>query len=254
MRAQHGRSQDTRTDRARRAPGSAAMSRVEEAYRGILGMIMDGALVDGDRLPSEPEMATTLGISRPVVRQALGRLQQAGIVDVRWGAGSFVRDAAGARRGDPAFGPVRSLEEVRLTYEFRCAIEGDAAALAAERRLAGPLGAARRALDKLDQALARGEIALAPDLDFHFAIATASGNPFFERVLRTIQKPLEFSVSLTRTLALSHPNERRLNVMSEHTAILDAIEAGKPAAARETMRLHLQNSCRRLFQGPDAAE
>jgi GntR family transcriptional regulator, transcriptional repressor for pyruvate dehydrogenase complex len=252
MRARHDRSQDMRADRTRRAPGSATVSRVDEAYRGILVMIMDGALVDGDRLPSEPEMAATLGISRPVVRQALSRLQQAGIVDVRWGAGSFVRDAAGARRGDPSFGPVRSLEEVRFTYEFRCAIEGDAAALAAERQLAGPLGTARRALGKLDQALAKGEIALAPDLDFHFAIATASGNPFFERVLRTIQKPLEFSVSLTRTLALSHPNERRLNVMSEHTAILDAIEAGKPAAAREFMRLHLQNSCRRLFRGPDA--
>lgn len=254
MRARHDRSQDPHADHTRRAPGGAAVSRADAAYRGILGMIMDDALVDGDRLPSEPEMAATLGISRPVVRQALSRLQQAGIVDVRWGAGSFVRDAAGARRADPSFGPVRSLEEVRLTYEFRCAIEGDAAALAAERQLAGPLGTARRSLDKLDQALAKGEIALAPDLDFHFAIAMASGNPFFERVLRTIQKPLEFSVSLTRTLALSHPNERRLNVMSEHSAILDAIEAGKPAAARKAMRLHLQNSCRRLFQGPDAAE
>jgi DNA-binding FadR family transcriptional regulator len=42
--------------------------------------------------------------------------------------------------------------------------------------------------------------------------------------------------------------------MSEHSAILHAIEAGKPAAARKAMRLHLHNSCRRLFQGPDAAE
>ena len=241
-------------ERLRHGGGGNAVSRVDEAYRGILGLIMDGALVDGDRLPSEPEMATTLGISRPVVRQALGRLQQVGVVDVRWGAGSFVRDAAGARRGDPAFGPVRSLEEVRATYEFRCAIEGDAAALAAERRPAGPLEAAKRALDKLDQALAKGEIALEPDLEFHFSIAAASGNPFFERVLRTIQRPLEFSVSLTRTLALSHPSERRLNVMSEHLAIFQAIESGDCDDARRTMRIHLQNSCRRLFKGPDAAD
>jgi len=73
-------------------------------------------------------------------------------------------------------------------------------------------------------------------------------------VLRTIQRPLEFSVSLTRTLALAHPTERRLNVMSEHVAILEAIEAGDPDKARTAMRLHLQNACRRLFQGPDATE
>src|SRR5258708_18627988 len=145
-----------RQERSRRTGGGTAVSRVDEAYRGILGLITDGALVDGDRLPSEPDMAATLGISRPVIRHALGRLQQVGVVDVRWGAGSFVRDAAGAKRGDPTFGPVRSLEEVRFTYEFRAAIEGDAAALAAERRPPGPLGIAKRALDKLDQALAKG--------------------------------------------------------------------------------------------------
>jgi GntR family transcriptional repressor for pyruvate dehydrogenase complex len=243
-----------RPERSRRLAGGTAVSRVDEAYRGILGLIMEGALVDGDRLPSEPHMAATLGISRPVVRQALGRLQQVGVVDVRWGAGSFVRDAAGAKRGDPTFGPVRSLDEVRFTYEIRSAIEGDAAALAAERRPPGPLAVARHALDKLDQALAKGEIGLEPDLDFHFAVAAASGNPFFERVLRTIRRPLEFSVSLTRTLALSHPSERRLNVMSEHLAILQAIEAGDTGTARDAMRRHLQNSCRRLFQGPDATE
>jgi GntR family transcriptional regulator, transcriptional repressor for pyruvate dehydrogenase complex len=243
-----------RQETSRRIVGGSAVSRVEEAYRGILGLIMEGALVDGDRLPSEPEMAATLGISRPVVRQALGRLQQLGVVDVRWGAGSFVRDAAGARRGDPTFGPVRSLDEVRFTYEFRSAIEGDAAALAAERRPTGPLGVAKRALDKLDQALAKGEIGLEPDLEFHYAVAAASGNPFFERVLRTIQRPLEFSVSLTRTLALAHPSERRLKVMSEHVAIIQAIEAGDSETARGAMRAHLHNACRRLFQGPDATE
>jgi len=155
-----------RQETSRRVPGGSAVSRVDEAYRGILGLIMEGALVDGDRLPSEPDLAATLGISRPVVRQALGRLQQVGVVDVRWGAGSFVRDAAGAKRGDPTFGPVRSLDEVRFTYEFRSAIEGDAAALAAERRPPGPLAVAKRALTKLDEALAKGQIGLSLTLNF----------------------------------------------------------------------------------------
>jgi DNA-binding FadR family transcriptional regulator len=228
----------------------ASTSRVEHAYRGILALITDGAMISGDRLPSEAEMATMLGVSRPVVRQALTRLEEARVVEVRWGAGSYVRDVSGAAAPEPNFGPVRSLDEVRQAYEFREALEGAAAALAAERRPVEPLAAARRALDKLEQALTTGALGESPDLEFHFAIAAASCNPFFERMLRSIQRPLEFSISLTRTLSQTHPAARRRDVQSEHIAILEAIEAGEPEAARAAMRRHLANSCKRLFLGP----
>jgi DNA-binding FadR family transcriptional regulator len=232
----------------RAAPPST--SRVEHAYRGILALITEGAMTAGARLPSEAEMATTFGVSRPVVRQALTRLEQARVVEVRWGAGSYVRDISGAARPEPNFGPVRSLDEVRQTYEFRAALEGDAAALAAERRPPEPLAAARRALDSLEQALTNGTLGESSDLEFHFAIAAASCNPFFERMLRSIQRPLEFSINLTRTLSQTHPSMRRRDVQSEHIAILAAIEAGDPDAARAAMRRHLANSCQRLFMGP----
>ena len=226
------------------------VSRVEHAYRGILALITDGALTAGDRLPSEAEMATMFAVSRPVVRQALTRLEQARVVEVRWGAGSYVRDVSLAQGGEPNFGPVRSLDEVRLTFEFRAAVEGDAAAHAAERRPAVAIAEARRALTKLDHALATGSLGEDADLEFHFAIAAASCNPFFERTLRSIQRPLEFAISLTRTLSQTHPTGRRSAVQSEHVAVLEAIEAGDPDRARAAMRTHLANSCKRLFQGP----
>ena len=226
------------------------ISRVENAYRGILALITDGALTAGERLPSEAEMATRFGVSRPVVRQALTRLEQGRVVEVRWGAGSYVRDVSRVEGGEANFGPVRSLDEVRSAFEFREAVEGDAAALAAARRPPEALAAARRALAKIDHSLATGSLGEDGDLEFHFAIAQASGNPFFERILRSIQRPLEFSISLTRTLSQTHPAERRYDVQAEHVAVLEAIEAGRPDAARVAMRLHLTNSCKRLFQGP----
>jgi DNA-binding FadR family transcriptional regulator len=99
-----------------------------------------------------------------------------------------------------------------------------------------------------------GVVGQEPDLAFHFAIAAASQNPLFERVLRSIQRSLEFTISLTRSMALTYPMERRRIVQAEHVAILAAIEAGEPDQARTAMRLHLGNSCTRLFLGPGAVD
>jgi GntR family transcriptional repressor for pyruvate dehydrogenase complex len=242
------------TSTNRNVEGRAGVSRVEEAYRRILALITEGALTQGDRLPSEPEMAASFGISRPVIRQALTRLQQAGVVDVRWGAGSYVRNVGQTGGSDPTFGPIRSLEEVRFTYELRAAIEGEAAALAAERGPSPALDAARKALAKLDDVLATDVVGQDADLEFHFAIAAASQNPFFERMLRSIRPSLEFSINLARTLSLTFPHERLRIVQAEHIAILRSIEAGDPVAAREAMRAHVLNALRRIFQGPGAPD
>ncbi len=226
--------------------------RSEEAYRRLLSIITEGSLDPGDRLPSETELASQFGISRPLIRQAISRLQEGGLIDVRWGAGSYVRDRAGMMDADPTFGTVESLTDVRHAFELREAVEGDAAALAAMHRLPGPLAAARRALEKLERAVRERTIGEQPDLDFHFAIAAASGNPFFERALRNIRRPMEFTINLTRTMALTHPAERLRVVQGEHVAIMEAVEAGEAEAARRAMRAHLANSCTRLFLGPGA--
>jgi GntR family transcriptional repressor for pyruvate dehydrogenase complex len=233
-----------------RARGANEPTRVDQAYLRILSLITDGQLLGGERLPSEGELASSIGVSRPVIRQALGRLQYAGIVKVRWGAGTFVHDAARAASGGPSFGPIQSLDEVRHVYVFRSSLEGDAAALAAGERRADPLAAAHRALDKLGKSLGTSLEAQEADLEFHLAIAAACGNPFFLRVLRSIQLSVEFSISLTRTLSLTHPQERRVLVHAEHIAVLEAVEAGDPDRARSAMRNHLDNACKRLFQGP----
>jgi DNA-binding FadR family transcriptional regulator len=230
--------------------GRTGVSRVEEAYRQILGIITESTLGEGDRLPSEEDMAARFGVSRPVVRQALTRLQQAGVIEVRWGSGSYVRHAASTAS---SFGPVRSLNEVRQVYELRATVESGAAALAAQRRPVTALAAAHQALAKLDEALAADAVGHEADLEFHFAIASASGNPFFERVLQCLRTSMDFAISLSRSLSLTHPKERLRTVQAEHIAILRAIEAGDAELASAAMRTHLENACNRVFNGPGAA-
>lgn len=230
----------------------SGVSRVETAYQGILRLINESKLNEGDRLPSEAEMATTFGISRPVVRQALTRLQEAGVVQIRWGAGSYVRNMS-ERLGStaPAFGPVNSLEEVRFTFEIRMAIESEAAALAAERATAADCEAIQAAHDKVIEVLAAQAVGQDADIDYHFAIAVASHNPYFERMMLSVRAPIIFCANLARMLAQQHAKDRARMVVSEHQAIVDAIVGRDPLRAREAMRLHVSNACRRVFQGLD---
>jgi GntR family transcriptional repressor for pyruvate dehydrogenase complex len=235
-----------------------AGSRRDNAYSQILALITDGSLDRGDRLPSEAEMAARFRVSRPTVRDALTRLRDAGVISVRHGAGSFVQDSA-APAGSVASFSVQSLEEVRHCMEFRAALEGEAAARAAERRDAAALAPARIALSRLETAIEQeshgktADFQFKADFDFHMAIATASGNPFFKRTLINLRPAFEFTIGLSRSLSLTHSVGRLRTAQAEHVAVLKAIEAGDSAAARKAMNRHLLNACRRIFEGPGKA-
>jgi GntR family transcriptional repressor for pyruvate dehydrogenase complex len=240
---------DAASHRFEPLPGPG-ISRVEYAHRQILAFITSGVLREGDRLPSEAEMASSFGVSRPVVREALTRLQQTGVIEVRWGAGSYVRDAENLDAAEANFGPVESLDEVRASFEIRSAFEGRAAALAAVRGTEASIRKIRLAFDRMEEALQTQTLAVDADLEFHLAIAAATQNQFFVRVHQSFRHPITFSISLARSLSLTHPLDRLRVVQQEHAVILDAIERKRPNEASEAMTVHLENACRRIFQGP----
>jgi DNA-binding FadR family transcriptional regulator len=100
-------------------------------YQHIFEIIIAGEFPVNARLPSETELAQRFGASRPVVREALARLRDDGIIVSRQGSGSYVK-----RRPDMAvlrFVPVSSVADIQRCFEFRHGLEGIAAALAAER-------------------------------------------------------------------------------------------------------------------------
>jgi len=228
-------------------------------------LIVEGRLEDGDRLPSEGEMATRFGVSRPTVREALSELQHAGVIHVRHGAGSFVRSASAINRGHndsgdnapSTFGPVRSLTDVRQCFEFRASLEGEAAALAAERRPLQPLQDMEEALARMERAISseRADVEASSqfeaDFEFHRAIARATENSYFERTLRSMREPIDFTIGLSRSLSLTFSHRRLRTVQDEHARIFETIRRGQAENAREAMRAHMMNACRRVFDGPN---
>jgi len=221
--------------------------RGEALYRSLLERILAGRYPPGSRLPSEVLLADEFAVSRPVVRQALARLQDEQIIQTRRGAGSFV-----ARSDEPEpspFTPIACLADIDRCFEFRASLEGAAARLAA--RNAGPAARAAigRAHDHLDAVLLTGALGKEADLAFHLAIAEASGNRYFAELLQALQPHLEICMRMVPRLMRARSPARIEVVRAEHRRILDAIASGQEEAAFAAMAGHIAAARHRIFEG-----
>ncbi len=232
------------------ATGAASLG--DNLYERLMSLIEGGEFGEGSRLPSESELAERFAVSRPMLREALSRLRESGVIISRKGAGSFVQRLTGGatERGSLGFAPISNLAQVKKCFEFRIGLEGEAAFWAAQNRRAETLGPLRAALDRLEEAIARRVIGMDADYEFHVGVARASGNEFFEIVMTSMRASIVFAINLSRSLSLARPLERLRVVQAEHIAIFTAIESGDREAARGAMRTHVSNACTRLFEGP----
>jgi DNA-binding FadR family transcriptional regulator len=215
--------------------------------------IQNGALNPGDKLPTETEIMAEQGVSRSVVREAISRMQAAGMVETRHGIGTFVLAPTPVMGIDPA--TVTTVRDVIALLELRIGLETEAAGLAAARRTDAQLGEVRAALAALQEAARRGEDAVELDQRFHLAIAQASGNEYFRAILQhlganIIPRARINSARLTHADPVAYMEQ----FGREHEQIVDAIARGDAESARAAMRLHIGNSRERLRRAQEALE
>ena len=183
------------------------------------------------------------GVSRTVVREAISRLQAAGLVETRHGVGTFVvglGDAGSFRISPENLG---TLQDVIAVLELRIAVETESAALAAMRRTPENLATLRRALHAFLAAVAEGRDAVGPDFQFHLEIARATQNHHFVDLMGTLGGMMIPRARLEPPGPLTAEREAYLKrVNSEHESIVEAISRQDPEAARAAMRTHLANS------------
>ncbi|NDZ17222.1 GntR family transcriptional regulator [Variovorax sp. WS11] len=214
----------------------------------LCAQIESGALIPGDRLPTEQQLAASHGVSRTVVREAVHQLKSKGMVRSRQGLGVFV--APPPQHQALAFDPavLGSVQAVVHVVEVRRVLEGEIAALAAERATRTQIAALRRSLKAIDAAVADGRDGVAEDLAFHRVIGESTGNPQFRLLLGFLEQYLREGMRITRG------NEARrmdfmVAVQREHRAIFEAIAARNPAAARHRAIDHLIRGEQRLIEG-----
>lgn len=216
------------------------LNRVEEVARELVGRIRSGEWQPDTRLPSEQSMADQFGVSRTVIREAIARLKNEGLVVTRQGSGAFVRDW---QTSSLHLGPEisKSLKSVLFIAELRKGIEAEAAALAAERRTHKDLAAIEKAFARVSEtARVRGDSTRA-DMGFHRAIADASHNPYYTTILDYL------SQFLVQALRVSRGNdalrdEFAQQVKSEHLDIVDAIRRKDSSAARLAAQIHMDQA------------
>ena len=206
-----------------------------------------GSLQPGDRLPTELKLAQLHGVSRTVVREAVHQLKSRGLVRSRQGSGVFV--AQTAIHQPLAFDPsvLGSMQAVVHVVEMRWVLEGEMAALAAQRATHAQVQALRRALKAIDVATAAGFDGVAEDLAFHRAIAEATGNPQFRLLLGFLEQYLREAIRIARRNEANHEDLMQA-VRLEHRAIVDAIAAHDPMLAKFCARAHLAHGEQRLVK------
>lgn len=220
----------------------------DRLYGQILEQIASGALRPGDKLPSENELSRAFNVSRPVIRQALVRLQADGLVATRKGLGTIVQNAP--PEGLTRFSQPSDVAHMLRCLELRLAVEGQAAAWAAMRHSAPELRRIGRALELMGEQLTRdGGVTAAADLAFHQAVAAASGNILFEQVLQSLDDAIRRGMIIALGLTKERSPERAQRVLDEHRAIYDAIARRDAQGAELAMRYHLDRVRQRVADG-----
>jgi len=197
---------------------------VDEATQALRDAILSGRLPAGTRL-RQTELAARLAISRTPIRDALGRLQQEGLVEIL--------PAAGVRVA------VLNLREAAELYDVREVLDGLAARLAARRADATALAVLAKSLARMARCFDRDESNqwFAAHVAFHDAIFRAAGNAR----LQAMSSVVRLSIRHFHPLLLRTAN-RLEDALREHRAIFDAIAARDEPAAERLARAHIANA------------
>ncbi len=217
----------------------------DAVYERLLAEILAGEHVAGDRLPAETQLALRLQVSRPVLREALQRLQNDGIVVARHGSGNYVQRRPDARVAQLT--TQHSLRELLEAMEIRLVLEALSAQQAARQRSDAQLAAIEAAAQRLRRSIARGAAASDADYAFHRAIAEAAGNALLLQTLDGIATRVRGLMQVTLSITGTASRERRERVLDEHAHIVHAIRVGDGDSAAIAMRYHLDQARNRLL-------
>lgn len=209
-------------------------SLVDQALEQLRWRIAEGKWAIGERLPTEPELAAELGISRNTMREAMRVLAFSGLIEIRQGDGSYLRSMT-----DP-LGTMRALSHCTLeqAQETRQILEVEAIGLAALRRTQDDLKGLREALERSGE-LYHGDLEayISADLVFHNRLVDAAHNPALSELYQYFSSIV--GAQLRQTLNIS---PRRQAVFDLHIALLDAVENQDPERAKSL--------CRQLINEP----
>lgn len=207
-------------------------------------LILDRELVPGDMLPAERGLAAQFGVSRNILREAIGMLVQKGLVEVRPGSGTYIERPTIDFLSDTLAFIVRyDMPALLEVVEARRSLEVEIVGLAAERATKDDRRHIQKILAEMEAAKAIPQVYVEADIAFHEALATAAKNRVLQLLLVSTRKALRKNIS-----ALQHNATVVDEAMKSHRRIFEAVQQQDPDKARQAMREHLDAVARSLRQ------
>ncbi len=215
----------------------------ERTYRSVIqyikGKILDGGLQPGQKLPPERVLAETLGIGRNSVREALRTLDILGVISSTQGSGNYV-SCKFDKSLTEAMSMMFSMQRLgyRQVSELRCAVETQAAALAAERVTPGTVAELQKIVGKMarepDETV-NAEL----DKELHMTVAKASENPLIVMVLQSLSDTLDLFISELRS-EISIREKGSPVLQKVHDQIVESLRHHNAEGARRAMNEHFR--------------
>jgi GntR family transcriptional regulator, transcriptional repressor for pyruvate dehydrogenase complex len=228
-----------------------AVTRVSEAVaRELEQRILEGSLKSGDRMPSERELASTMGVSRASLREAIQKLALKGLLVSRQGEGTFVTDRLDAGFTDPWQEMLSTHPSVREDLlEFRHMLEATAAECAAQRATDVDLERLHVCLAQLEEAFSGDDLdqQVERDLAFHQAIADAAHNVVIGHQTTSLLKVMRDHIRGNLS-TLVHLPQGREQIHAQHRAVVEAIAARRAEDARGAAAQHIAFVRARLLE------
>ncbi len=212
-----------------------------EIIRALTTYFFSGDMLGGSRIPSERQLAESLGVSRAAVREAIQSLGLLGVLEIKHGQGTYLSSGGSALlprviEWGLFLGERRVMDLLEARQEIEIALAGHAARRRTEEELEE-----LRGLVALMDTLGPGDEFVAADIAFHSAIARAARNTALAGVLSNITSLLQ--VWMTRSIKAAGET---VSSNTEHKAVLAAIVDREPRKAQSAMRTHLRNAEKRL--------
>ena len=217
----------------------------DDIVEQLEGMILEGTLKSGERLPAERALAEQFGVSRPSLREAIQKLAAKGLLVSRQGGGNYVVETLGSTFSDPLLHLLESNPEAqRDLLEFRQTLEASCAYYAALRATEVDRERLTAAFDALQDCYARDDEVSrieegAADARFHLAIAEASHNAVLLHTIRGLFDLLKRNVVTNIGGMYQQRTETRDMLINQHRDLYLAIIEGRAEDAREVASRHL---------------
>lgn len=210
----------------------------DEVFEQISQFIRNGRFEPGAKLPPERDLASIFNTSRPTIREALYRAELVGLIEVRHGAGSFVKAAEPSMPVDRSLVELIEREAHRISefFDIRRALEGWCAAQAAKVAKPSDLAAMKERLAIMKGLDVTGEEWERNDIAFHEALAASTGNPIAIRIMGILRESFSAFYRFKRFMP---DREEQALIWQHHADIYDAVCRRSPDDARAAIVGHM---------------